>query len=66
MSGTGGEMMNGYYDDDGNPMNPNIVPKPSLCISCKHDDDPGYRARSLGFDQQGEEEFRCEAYVEKG
>lgn len=59
--------MGGYFDADGNPRNPDIVPKPSLCISCKHDDDPAQEipCTLTRLDQQGEENFRCEAYVGK-
>lgn len=31
---------NGYYDDDGNKVNIDLFPKPSLCLSCKKNDDP--------------------------
>lgn len=30
----------GFFDDDGTEINPNLVPKPSLCFSCKLDNDP--------------------------
>ncbi len=26
-----------YFDDEGNEMNPNMVSKPSLCVSCVKD-----------------------------
>ena len=26
-----------YFDDDGTEINPDLVPKPDLCISCKKD-----------------------------
>ena len=29
-----------YFDDDGNEVNPNLIAKPSLCVSCAKDDDP--------------------------
>ncbi len=28
----------GFYDDDGTRINPELVPKPSLCITCKKGD----------------------------
>ena len=37
----GGRMP--FYDDDGTEINPELVPKPSLCVMCKHDDDPQQR-----------------------
>ena len=27
--------MNGYFDDDGKELNPDLIPKPNLCLSCK-------------------------------
>lgn len=30
----------GYYDDDGNELNPDLIPKPGLCIICRKNDDP--------------------------
>jgi len=29
-----------FYDDDGTEIIPDLVPKPSLCLSCVKDDDP--------------------------
>ena len=53
-----------YYDDDGTEINPDLIPKPTLCISCKKD---GQRNKEIicslhRMGQQGEEEFRCDAY----
>ena len=31
------EEINGIYDDDGNKINPDLIPKPSLCIFCRKD-----------------------------
>jgi hypothetical protein len=30
--------MNGYFDDNGNEINPSLYPKPQLCLSCKKDE----------------------------
>ena len=30
-----------YFDDDGNVINLNLIPKPDLCITCKKDIIPG-------------------------
>ena len=53
-----------FYDDDGAEVNPDLIPKPSLCISCKKD---GLRDEEIlcnlnRMDQQGEDEFICGAY----
>jgi len=29
------EELNGYFDDDGNQLNPDLIPKPGLCLTCK-------------------------------
>ena len=34
------DEIDGFYDDDGTKIDPNLIPKPGLCISCIHDDDP--------------------------
>ena len=36
----------GIFDDDGNRINPELIPKPSLCVLCGKDGDP-------------EEEMKC-------
>ena len=53
-----------FYDDDGTEFNPDLIPKPSLCISCRRD---GLREKEIfcnltRADQQGEYEFICNAY----
>ncbi|MBL7131239.1 MAG: hypothetical protein ISS45_07560 [Candidatus Omnitrophica bacterium] len=59
--------LQGFFDNDGTPVNPDLVPKPSLCISCKHDSDPEQEAlcNLNRMDQQGKSDFKCEAYKEK-
>ena len=53
-----------YFDDDGNEMNPDFIPKPSLCVSCANDEDP--KEETLcnlnRLDQQGDADFQCGAY----
>lgn len=34
------EKLHGFFNDDGTPVNPDLMPKPSLCATCKHDNDP--------------------------
>ncbi len=54
-----------YFDDDGTEINPDLIPKPDLCITCKKDGQPGEEEILCNLtraDQQGEEEFICEAY----
>ena len=57
-----------FYDDDGTEVNPNLIPKPSLCITLKKD---GLRDEEIlcnlnRMGQLGENEFICGAYESKG
>ncbi len=58
-----------YYDDDGNELNPNLVPKPALCIRCKSDDtqdeDEQILCNVARLDEYDENEFVCYAFVPK-
>ena len=57
----------GFFNDDGTEINPDLVPKPSLCVSCKKDGDPSEEVLRIltRADQQDEAEFQCFAYVSK-
>ena len=57
-----------FYDDDGTEINPDLVRKPTLCISCAKDDDPSEKplCTLTRYDQREDEEFQCDAYVPKG
>ncbi len=56
-----------FYDDDGTEVNPDLIPKPSLCISCRKDEIPGEEilCNLNRMDQQGDDEFICGAYEKK-
>ena len=56
-----------FYNDDGTEVNPDLIPKPSLCISCRKDGLPNEEilCNLNRMDQQGNEEFKCEAYEPK-
>ena len=53
-----------FFDDDGTEINPDLVAKPSLCTSCKKDDDqsPVHLCDLNRLDQQGEGDFQCGEY----
>ena len=53
-----------FYDDDGDEINPEQIPIPELCQSCKKKDDAGeYILCTLNcLDQLDEAEFKCFAY----
>lgn len=57
----------GFFNDDGSEINPDLIVKPSLCVSCKKDDDSSEEVLCVlnRADQQGEDEFRCCAYEAK-
>jgi hypothetical protein len=58
-----------YYDDDGNELNPDLIPKPSLCVGCVKDESNNETDQVLctltRFDQSGEDGFKCFAFVPK-
>lgn len=58
------EQVNGYFDDGGTPLNPDLAAKPSLCVICKHDDDAKQEiiCNLTRADQQDEAEFRCDSF----
>jgi hypothetical protein len=57
-----------YWNDDGTEFNPNLVPKPSLCVNCAKDEleSEHILCNLTRADQQDEQEFRCFAYRPKG
>ena len=60
--------ISGFYDDDGNKLNPDLVPKPGLCLLCKKDNDPKEEILCTlnRLDQAKEEgEFLCGAFEPK-
>ena len=56
--------IHGLFDDDGYEINSNLIEKPSLCLTCIHNDDPNEEllCTMTRFDQMDEEEFKCNAY----
>ncbi len=56
-----------YYDDDGNELKPNLVPKPALCTMCVNDDDPHQEilCNLTRLDHRAGEEFKCFAFEPK-
>lgn len=53
-----------FYDDDGTEINPDLIPKPDLCITCRRDECSGEEqilCTLTRSDQQDEPEFHCEA-----
>ena len=54
----------GFFDDDGNEINSDLIKKPSLCLTCVHDDDSNEEllCNMTRFDQRNENDFICFAY----
>ena len=53
-----------YFDDDGTEVNPDLFPKPQLCLTCKNNDDSNedLLCNLTRLDQRNEPEFKCFAY----
>ena len=53
-----------YFDDDGTEVNPDLFPKPQLCLSCKKNEDQKEEliCSLTRLDQRSESEFKCFAY----
>ncbi len=53
-----------YFNDDGTEFDPDLMSKPSLCVTCKKDDDSSEEVlcNLNRADQQGEDSFKCYAY----
>lgn len=54
----------GYFDDDGTEINPDLLSKPNLCLSCKKNNDPNEEliCNLTRLDQRHEEVFKCFGY----
>ena len=55
----------GFYSDDGEKLNPNLCPKPQLCLSCKKNDEGGEEemlCTLTRLDQRNSKKFECYAY----
>lgn len=52
------------FSDDGTEINPDLIPKPGLCLICQKQNDQNERILcTLNIiDQQDEDEFKCFAF----
>ena len=58
-----------FYKDDGTEVNPDLIPKPDLCISCRKDElgeEEAILCSLARMGQAGESDFQCDAYESKG
>ena len=53
-----------FFQDNGSEINPELISKPALCLTCKKDNDPQEEILCIltRADQQDEAEFICGAY----
>jgi len=54
-----------FYNGDGTEINPDLIPTPDLCITCKKHGMSGEEEIICNLtraDQQGKPEFHCDAY----
>lgn len=56
--------IHGFFSDDGYEINMDLIKKPTLCLTCIHDNDPNEEilCNLTRLDQQGEPDFECFAY----
>lgn len=62
------QVISGYFNDDGTEINPDLVPKPGLCLTCKKDNAGGKEEILCTLtrnDQTGGKVFECGAYEPK-
>jgi len=59
------QLISGYFNDDGTEINPDLVPKPGLCLTCKKENAGGREEILCTLtrnDQKGEKAFECDVY----
>jgi len=58
-----------YFDDDGTELNPDLIPKPHLCVGCRKDEWEDQEEQVLcnltRLDQSDEKDFVCHAFIPK-
>ena len=62
------ELDGKYFDDDGNEINPDLISKPDLCITCQKNElfgEEDILCNLTRSDQEGSDEFICDAYEPK-
>ena len=58
------DELNGYFDDDGNQLDPYLNPKPGLCLIFNKDIDPNEEilCNLNRLDQRNQDKFICYAF----
>ncbi|MGD9931443.1 MAG: hypothetical protein AB7U05_15580 [Mangrovibacterium sp.] len=56
----------GFFDDDGNPVNPELIPVPGLCIICKRYQEEDWNENMFcqhnRYNQRNNPDFKCGAF----
>lgn len=62
------DTLDGFFNDDGTEINPDLIPKPDLCVTGKKDSNPAEENLCIltKADHQDENEFQCFAYTPQG
>jgi hypothetical protein len=59
-------MVGGYFDDDGNRIDPDLIPLPPLCVGCRRRDAGDWEEEVLctlnRLDQADDDTFHCDAF----
>lgn len=57
-------QIHGIFNDDGYEINAELIKKPTLCLTCIHDNDPDEELLCImnRYEQRNEKEFKCYAY----
>lgn len=57
-----------FHDDDGSGIDPELVRKPGLCLTCRKDGDASEEVLCTltRAEQEDDEELRCDAYEPSG
>ena len=57
----------GFFRDNGTKIDPDLIIKPGLCMSCRRDNDPDEKVLCIltQADQEDEPEFRCAGFWPK-
>jgi hypothetical protein len=58
------EIIDGFFDDNDEPRESDLVSKPALCLTCRKDSDPGEEEMCMltRMDTIEGEDFVCGAY----
>ncbi len=61
------EQLNGFFDDNGVKINPELIKKPSLCLICMNDGNPDEEilCQMTRYDQRNDQEFICYAFKKR-